>query len=128
MCPKSYLYIYDFSAYLHVSFQSVGTNRDRFLDRPVLCVIHPEGNVSQQPLLQHVSISARIAKWALLLVKFDFELKLESTMCAELADLLTFRENFHEEDLACYEMHFPNPIWRTHSPYFLMDHFVKPQM
>ena len=50
-------------------------------------------------ILQHVSVSARIMKWALQLVEYDFEVKLESTMRAELADLLTFRENLREEEL-----------------------------
>ena len=60
-------------------------------------------------VLQHVSISARIAKWALLLAEFDFEVKLESTMRAELADLLTFRETFHEEDLVKLRKALPEP-------------------
>ena len=38
-------------------------------------------------------------KWALQLVEYDFEVKLDSTMHTELADLLTFRENLHEEEL-----------------------------
>ena len=51
MCPKSYLYIYDFSAYLHMCpSQLVGTDRNRFWDQPVLCIFHPEGHVSQQDL------------------------------------------------------------------------------
>ena len=60
-------------------------------------------------VLQHVSISARIAKWALLLAEFDFEVKLESTMRAELADLLTFRETFYEEDLVKLQNALPEP-------------------
>ena len=31
-----------------MSFQSVGTDRGRFWDQPVLCIFHPEGHVSQQ--------------------------------------------------------------------------------
>ena len=50
-------------------------------------------------VLQHVDVSFRITKWALLLVEFDFEVRLESTMRAELADLLTYRKSLHEEDL-----------------------------
>ena len=56
MCPKSYLYIYDFLAYLHMCpSQSVRTDRNRFLYQPVLCIFHPEGHVSQQtpPSLRH---------------------------------------------------------------------------
>ena len=46
MCPKSYLYIYDFSAYLHMCpSQSVGTDQYRFWDRLVLGIFHPEGHV-----------------------------------------------------------------------------------
>ena len=42
MCPKSYLYIYDFSAYLHLcSSDRFGTDRGRFCDEPVLCIFHP---------------------------------------------------------------------------------------
>ena len=56
MCRKSYLYLYDFSAYLHMCpSQSVGTDRGRFWDQPVLCIFHPEGHVSQKtpPSLRH---------------------------------------------------------------------------
>ena len=42
MCPKSYLYIYDFSAYLHLCPSNrFGTDRGRFCDEPVLCIFHP---------------------------------------------------------------------------------------
>ena len=37
MCPKSYLYPYDFSAYLHLC----PFDRGRFCDEPVLCIFHP---------------------------------------------------------------------------------------
>ena len=48
MCPKSYLYIHDFSAYLHLCPSNrFGTDRGRFCDEPVLCIFHPEGYVSQ---------------------------------------------------------------------------------
>ena len=60
-------------------------------------------------VLQHVSVSARIMKWALQLVEYDFEVKLESTMRAELADLLTFRENLREEELAKIREALPEP-------------------
>ena len=60
-------------------------------------------------VLQHVSVSARIMKWALQLVQYDFEVKLESTMRAELADLLTFRENLREEELAKIREALPEP-------------------
>ena len=38
-------------------------------------------------------------KCALQLVEYDFEVKLESTMHADLADLLTSRENLREKEL-----------------------------
>ena len=42
MCPKSYLYIYDFSAYLHLCpSDRFGTDRGRFCSEPVLCILHP---------------------------------------------------------------------------------------
>ena len=60
-------------------------------------------------VLQHVNVSSRITKWALLLVEFDFEVRLESTMRAELADLLTYRESLHEEDLSKLRDALPEP-------------------
>ena len=42
LCPKSYLYIYDFSAYLHICPSNrFGTDRAQFCDEPVLCILHP---------------------------------------------------------------------------------------
>ena len=42
MCPKSYLYIYDFLAYLHLCPSNrFGTDRGRFYNEPVLCIFHP---------------------------------------------------------------------------------------
>ena len=42
MCPKSYLYIYDFSAYLHLCpSDRFGTDRGWFYNEPVLCIFHP---------------------------------------------------------------------------------------
>ena len=38
ICPKSYLYLYDFSAFLHMC---PSQNRSE----PVLCIFHPEGHV-----------------------------------------------------------------------------------
>ena len=60
-------------------------------------------------VLQHVSLSARIAKWALQLAEFDFEVKLESTMRAELADLFTYKNSLHEEDLIKLRDALPEP-------------------
>ena len=60
MCPKSYLYIYDFSAYLHMCpSQSVRTNRYRFWDRPVLFIFHPEGHVFPTLSLFRVVVSPK---------------------------------------------------------------------
>ena len=42
MCPKSYLYLYDFSAYLHFCpSDRFGTHRGRFCSEPVLYFLHP---------------------------------------------------------------------------------------
>ena len=45
LCPKSYLYLYDFSAYLHLCpYDRFGTDRGRF---SASCIrFHPEGHVS----------------------------------------------------------------------------------
>ena len=54
LCPKSYLYMYDFSAYLHLcpSNRSVpigaGSVRSRFSASSIR--FHPEGHVSQHPV------------------------------------------------------------------------------
>ena len=42
LCPKSYLYLYDFSAYLHFCpSDRFGTDRGRFCSKPVLYILHP---------------------------------------------------------------------------------------
>ena len=64
VCPKSYLYIYDFQViYTCVPFQSVGSDRYRVFGHPVLPNFHPEGPVSQQDTQERErSKDARIRK------------------------------------------------------------------
>ena len=56
VCALSHISTYmTFGLFTQMSTPIGRTDRNRFLDQPVLCVIHPEGHVSQQtpPSLRH---------------------------------------------------------------------------
>ena len=56
VCALSHIYTYmTFGIFTCVLPNRSETDRNRFLDQPVLCIFHPEGHVSQQtpPSLRH---------------------------------------------------------------------------